>query len=127
MKWVLSILLGLFLVAWFLNYRLLTNIHDITSCMGQYYFWVDREKIYKFMMLFLAGVCFIQGSGVVKAFSCFIVIIISGDLIDKLFFGITGYVLADILLIVLALVASVIVYRNERRFKLDRDASKLVN
>jgi uncharacterized transporter YbjL len=80
--------------------------------MGQYYFWVDREIVYKFMMLFLAGVCFMQGSGLVKAFSCFIVIIIVGDLVDKLVFGITDYVFGDLVLIIVGLIVSVYVYRR---------------
>ncbi len=123
-RWVLLVL---FIVVWFLNYPILSGMYDLESCIQQYEFWKLRSKVYELMFFILSVVCFLSLKGFAKSVSCFVVVIIAGSIVDKMFFGVTGYVLADILLIVLALVASVIVYRNERRFKLDRDASKLVN
>lgn len=78
--------------------------------MAQIKFWTSREIVYKFMFTFLAIVCFFSTQGVIKSLTCFALILVIGDLMDKVLFGITGYVIGDIFLIVVGIIVSVIVY-----------------
>lgn len=102
----------LFLVLWFLNSPVLQRIYNVTEYYGYIEFVATRFKVYEFMFLILSLVCFMALSGFAKAVSCFTVIMIVGSLADKLFLGVTGYVLADIILIVVGLIVSVYVYRR---------------
>lgn len=105
-------MVALFVVAWFLNYQILASHFDLRSCGQQYEFWKVRSVVYECMFLILAIVCFISCSGISKALACFAVIMIAGSLADKLLFKETGYVLADIILVVVGLIVSVYVFRR---------------
>lgn len=84
-----------------------------------------KDAIYEVMFLLLATLCFLQCSGFSKALACFAVILILGSIVDKLVFGETGYMVADIMLVLVGLAVSVIVYRNERRISMDHRDPKL--
>lgn len=109
-----AVLIIAFLVMWFLNSPILQRIYDVTDYYGYIQFVATRFRVYELMFLTLAVVCFISCSGVSKAFACFAVIMIAGSLVDKVIFGVTGYVWADIVLIFVGLIASVIVYGRSR-------------
>lgn len=113
MKVFVPAMILIFLIIWFLNYPILSRQFDLQSCGEQYDFWMLRSKVYEFMFLTLASVCFISCSGVSKAFACFAVIMIAGSLVDKIVFGVTGYVWADIVLIFVGLIVSVLVWKNK--------------
>lgn len=106
MKWLTVIFVALFIGAWFLNYPVLSKQFDMDSCMAQIQFWTARALVYKFMFLFLCIVCFLSTNGLTKAFTCFALILIIGDIVDKLLFRISSYVYSDIILIILGLITS---------------------
>src|SRR5688572_58293 len=114
MRAFLASLIVLFLVFWFLNYPILSRQFDMDSCMDQIRFWAARELVYKGMFLFLSITCFFSTHGLLKALTCFAIVLIVGDLVDKLLFGITGYVIGDIFLIISGIIISVITYGRSR-------------
>lgn len=83
--------------------------------MQQYYFWEVRSVIYELMFLSLSIVCFIQGNGLVKALSCFAIIMVAGSIVDKVFFRITDYNFGDIVLVFLGIITSVAIYGRTRK------------
>lgn len=83
--------------------------------MAQIQFWTARALVYKFMFLFLCIVCFLSTNGLTKALTSFALVIIIGDLVDKVVFRITDYVISDIVLIILAMVTSYVVYGRTRK------------
>lgn len=108
------LLIILFIVLWFGNSPYLQYLHDVSTVSGWMDFAMDRFKVYELMMLTLAIVCFVSCSGLSKALACFAVIMIAGSLIDKIVFGVTGYMLADIVLVMVGVTVSVIVYGRNR-------------
>lgn len=115
MKWLTAILIALFIGAWFMNYPILSKQFDMESCMAQISFWTARALVYKFMFLFLCIVCFVSTNGLTKAFTCFALVLIIGDLVDKIIFGFNTYVYGDIILILLGLIASYYTYGRTRK------------
>lgn len=109
------VLIILFIVLWFGNSPYLQGLHDVTTKEGWMDFAMERFKVYELMMLALASVCFISCSGVSKAFACFAVIMIAGSVIDKIVFGVLGYVYSDVILIVVGLAVSLFVYGRTKR------------
>lgn len=64
------------------------------------------------MFLVLIGAIYLETEGILKAMSCFIMILVAASVIDKAFFKITTYIYSDLVLIVVALTASWIVWKN---------------
>lgn len=114
MRYLVPILLVLFLAAWFLNWPVLSSQFDLNSCAEQYKFWKVRVIIFESMFLLLAVVCFLSCRGLTKALSCFSVIIVAGSIVDKAVFKISDYVYGDIVLVVLGIIASYIVYGRSK-------------
>lgn len=107
--------MAIFIGAWFLNYPILSRQFDLESCMAQIQFWTARAIVYKFMFLLLGIVCFYSTDGLLKALICFAIVLIVGDLVDKIIFKIPYYVYGDIVLIVLGIITSVAVYGRTRK------------
>lgn len=109
------VLIIVFIILWFGNSPYLQTLHDVGTASGWMDFAMDRFKVYELMMLTLASVCFISCSGRSKAFACFAVIMIAGSLVDKFVLGVTGYVWADIVLILVGLIVSITIYGRDKR------------
>lgn len=106
-------LISIFLVFWFLNSPALQRLYNVSEYQGYIDFVATRFKVYESMFLMLSIVCFISCSGISKALACFSVIMITGSLVDKIVFGVNGYVWADIVLIFVGLIVSVIVWKSK--------------
>lgn len=104
----------LFVVLWFVNYWALQKYYNVQDYYQYKDFIYARDIVYECMMLCLSVALFIKAQPLIKSFSAFVVIIITGDIFDKLT-GVYTYVYSDFILIVVGLIASLFVYGRTKR------------
>jgi len=109
-KW----LIGIFIGAWFLNSHVLLYFFPYTTAEEYYRFIAARNVTYEAMFLTLIGAVYLQSTGIVKALSCFAMILVTASIIDKAIFKITSYLYSDIVLVIIALIVSVVVYGRNK-------------
>lgn len=102
-----------FIVLWFVNSWALQKVYNVADYYEYTEFIYARDIVYESMMLCLSIALFIKSTPVIRSISAFIVIVIAGDIFDKLT-GVYTYVYSDIILLTLALITSVYLYGRSR-------------
>ena len=105
-------LIAIFLAIWFLNSPVLQRIYNVKDYYGYVAFVNTRFQVYEFMFLSLSVVCFIACTGLSRALASFAIIMIAGSLVDKVIFKVSGYMIGDIVLIFLGIIASYFVWKR---------------
>lgn len=100
---------------WFCNFIVLKRFYDVTDYEQFKAFWKARGILYDGMFFVISLILFRSWKGLERAIACFMVIITAGSFIDKAFFMTADYMYADIVLIVLAIIASGTVYGRDKR------------
>jgi len=113
MKWSVVFLIA-FIAAWFLNSHVLLYFFPYTNTEEYYKFIAARNVAYETMFLTLIVGIYIESKGLLKALSCFIMILVLASVIDKAVFKITTYLYSDLVLILIALAASYMVYGRNK-------------
>lgn len=102
----------LLIITWFANSHVLLYLFPYTT-HEEYYAFIAKSNIaYEIMLLLAVAVAFFETKGMLKALATFIMILVFASVIDKAIFRITWYLWTDILLVVLALIASWTVWKK---------------
>lgn len=108
-----KVLIGLLIATWFLNSHVLLYLFPYGDSHEKYYAFIAKSNItYELMMLFAIGAAYIESKGILKAMSCFIMILVFASIIDKAVFKITDYLYSDIIFVFVALTVSWIVWKK---------------
>ncbi len=103
-----------FIAVWFLNSHVLLYFFPYKT-HEEYYVFISKSNIaYEVMILALTVAIYLQSRGIVKALSCFAMIIVTGSVIDKALFKITDYLWSDLVLVLIALALSGMVYGRNK-------------
>lgn len=110
------ILITLFLVLWFSNYWMASYFYPDykTDIDAWYNFSNYRKNIYEIMMLILLLTYFFKKDRIVKALFASSIVLVSCNIIDKVFQGILTYAYSDIIVIGFAIALGIYTYKNER-------------
>lgn len=74
------------------------------------HYFIIKDALYDTMLFFLSIITFIHVKNVLKALTCFCVIVTGGSFIDKVIFNINQYLFSDIILIIAAVSLSLYLY-----------------
>jgi hypothetical protein len=110
------ILIGLGLAYAFNSVVLGMVYPNVSNDYDQYIaFIAARNIIYECMFAGFFLLSYLVSVKLMKAISCFFLVLSAGSVIDKGLFGITQYLKSDIILIIIALTLSFIVYVRENK------------
>lgn len=112
MKTAILILLG---AAYILNSIVLQLVYlDVSKTVEGYYDYVAaRNIVYEWMFALFFLLSYLLSEKLMKAISCFFMVLAASSVIDKCFFGITEYLKSDILLVIFSAIISFSVYVRE--------------
>jgi len=103
--------------AYVLNSVVLKKVYPLVSDSWDQYvsFVATRNIVYEWMFAFFFLLVFLSTHKLVRAVACFFMVLAFGSVVDKTFFGITWYLVSDVLLVVVALLLSIYVYVRENK------------
>lgn len=97
-----------------LNYPVLSRVFpDLETDYGQFLmFYRTRNILYELMFFWSFLLVYRVSERSIKAMATFGMVLTSGSLIDKAVFHISEYLMSDIILLIIALIASIKVYKE---------------
>lgn len=112
MKVAILILLGAAYI--FNSIALAWAYPDASKTVEAYYSFVAaRNVVYEWMFALFFMLSYLLSDKIMKAISCFFMVLAFSSVVDKCFFGITEYLKSDIILVIISSILSCYVYVRE--------------